>query len=377
MKTVIKKWSPIVFVLLACGIMIFCSTMIYENNYLPDRLNRNVQYYKAEVIEIVEDLIEPDSYTGEFEVGVQNIKVEIKGGPYKGEQYEFKNYVSRLYNIVLQEKNNIVVAAFIEDGQISELNVNSYYRSDVLLVLALIFFALVAWVGKFKGVKSVVSLLFTGTCIVCLMIPMMLRGAEPIAAALLVVVLSTTVTLGLVSGRSKKTVNAIIGTLAGVIIATVVAYLFGHLANLSGGTMQDTESLLYVSETSGLKVKGLLFASILIASLGAVMDVAMSIASAMYEFITVNPNLSKKELIRSGMNVGTDMIGTMTNTLVLALAGGSLNGFILIFVASMDTTHMLNLDVLGVEIIQGLAGSIGIVMTVPVSVLVGCMLYKK
>ena len=141
--------------------------------------------------------------------------------------------------------------------------------------------------------------------------------------------------------------------------------------------MQDTEALLYVSETSHLQVKGLLLAGILVASLGAVMDVAMSIASAMFELSSVNEKLSSKELIRSGMNVGTDMIGTMTNTLILALAGGSLSTVILIYAATLSPLQLINLDVLGTELIQGIAGSIGIVITVPVTVLVAAFFCMK
>ena len=141
--------------------------------------------------------------------------------------------------------------------------------------------------------------------------------------------------------------------------------------------MQDTEALLYVSETSKLQIKGLLLAGILIASLGAVMDVAMSISSSMFELASVNSQLTTRELIRSGMNVGTDMIGTMTNTLILALAGGSLSTVILIYSATISELQLVNLDVLGTELIQGIAGSIGIVITVPITVLIAAYMCIK
>ncbi|OON96485.1 MAG: hypothetical protein ATN36_00835 [Epulopiscium sp. Nele67-Bin005] len=372
-----KKYLPILVVLIISQLMIMSSNMIFENSYLPDKLNRNVQYYKAEVIELVSETLEPDPYTGEFLLGRQQLLIRFVEGPFKGEQYDLTNYLSRLYNIRAYEGSNLVVACYIKDDAVGELSVYTYYRWGYVVLLAIIFFGLIILVGKFKGVKSIVSLIFTGVSVVYLMLPLMFRGVEPVVASLIVASLSTIVTLSLVSGRSKKTVNAIVGTICGVLIAALIAYIFGKLASLNGGTMEETEALLYLSETSGLKVKGLLFAGILIASLGAVMDVAMSISSAMQEFITVNPNISSKELIKSGMNVGTDMIGTMTNTLILALAGGSLNNFVLIFAADMDTVQMLNLQTLAVEFIQGLAGSIGIVLTVPITVFFGCYLYKN
>lgn len=377
MKRFLKEWWPIAVVLVVCAVMVWVSGLIFEGGYLPNRLNRDVQYYSATVLDVVNEDLGPDNYTKEFTVGVQEIQVKLTDGPYKGEVHTFKNHISRLYNTIVQKNTDIIVGTYIHEGEILDLTVSSYQRHSVLGLLALIFCALVAWIGKLKGIKSLVSLFFTGVCVIYLMLPLLLSGMNPVLAAILIVFLSTFVTLWLVAGLNKKSVTAMIGTLAGVLIAALVAYVFSELAHLSGGTMQDTEALLYVSETSHLQVKGLLLAGILVASLGAVMDVAMSIASAMFELSSVNEKLSSKELIRSGMNVGTDMIGTMTNTLILALAGGSLSTVILIYAATISPLQLINLDVLGTELIQGIAGSIGIVITVPVTVLVAAFFCIK
>ncbi|MCI8702077.1 MAG: YibE/F family protein [Turicibacter sp.] len=377
MKRFLREWWPIAVVLVVCAVMVWVSGLIFEGGYLPNRLNRDVQYYSATVLDVVNEDLGPDNYTKEFTVGVQEIQVKLTDGPYKGEVHTFKNHISRLYNTIVQKNTDIIVGTYIHEGEILDLTVSSYQRHSVLGLLALIFCALVAWIGKLKGIKSLVSLFFTGVCVIYLMLPLLLSGMNPVLAAILIVFLSTFVTLWLVAGLNKKSITAMIGTLAGVLIAALVAYVFSELAHLSGGTMQDTEALLYVSETSHLQVKGLLLAGILVASLGAVMDVAMSIASAMFELSSVNEKLSSKELIRSGMNVGTDMIGTMTNTLILALAGGSLSTVILIYAATISPLQLINLDVLGTELIQGIAGSIGIVITVPVTVLVAAFFCIK
>ena len=377
MKRFLREWWPIAVVLVVCAVMVWVSGLIFEGGYLPNRLNRDVQYYSATVLDVVNEDLGPDNYTKEFTVGVQEIQVKLTDGPYKGEVHTFKNHISRLYNTIVQKNTDIIVGTYIHEGEILDLTVSSYQRHSVLGLLALIFCALVAWIGKLKGIKSLVSLFFTGVCVIYLMLPLLLSGMNPVLAAILIVFLSTFVTLWLVAGLNKKSITAMIGTLAGVLIAALVAYVFSELAHLSGGTMQDTEALLYVSETSHLQVKGLLLAGILVASLGAVMDVAMSIASAMFELSSVNEKLSSKELIRSGMNVGTDMIGTMTNTLILALAGGSLSTVILIYAATSSPLQLINLDVLGTELIQGIAGSIGIVITVPVTVLVAAFFCMK
>ncbi len=377
MKNLLKESLPLVWVLVACAFIIWVSGFIFEGGYLPSRLSRGIEYYEAKVLEVIDEDLGPDNYTGEFIVGLQNVVVEITEGPYLGEQHTFKNYISRLYNTIVKPGTQVIVGAYLEDGDIQDLTIYTYKRSHVISILALLFFVLVAWIGKFKGIKSIVSLIFTGICVVFLMLPLMLGGMNPVLAATLIVFLSTLVTLVLVSGFNKKTLCAIIGTLSGVLIATLLAYVFGEWAHLSGGTMQDTEPLLYVSETSKLQIKGLMLAAILVAALGAVMDVAMSISSSMFELMSVNEHLTFKELVKSGMNVGTDMIGTMTNTLILALAGGSLTTFILIYTAAISEKQLANLDVLGSELIQGLAGSIGIVVTVPITVFISAYFFQS
>ena len=141
--------------------------------------------------------------------------------------------------------------------------------------------------------------------------------------------------------------------------------------------MNDTESLIYIAEGTSLKVKGIMFAGILIASLGAVMDVAMSISSSLFEIYEVNKNIKQIDLFKSSMNIGKDIIGTMTNTLILAFAGGSITTLILIFAANMPYNKFINLEVLAIEIIQGLAGSIGIVLSVPITAIVGSYLCRE
>lgn len=208
------------------------------------------------------------------------------------------------------------------------------------------------------------------------MLPLLLKGVSPIIAGILMAILSITVTLLLVSGINKKTVTAIFGTVSGVVIAGIIAYVFGKLSHLSGITMEDAESLMYIAEDTGLKITGLMFTGILVASLGAVMDVAMSISSSIFEMNIINQEVTFKELFKSAMNIGKDIIGTMTNTLILAFAGGSLSLLILIYSSSMPYNKLINLDVLGTEVIQGLAGSIGIVLAVPITALIGCYLCK-
>lgn len=376
MEQLKKNIIPIIGVIICSVCIILVSKFIFIGGFLPDKYNKGMEYYKATVIEIVEQDLQEDQFLDDVEVGYQTIMVEIDEGIYKGHVYEVGNPISRLYNVKVNEGSKIIVGCYERDNE-NVVTVFSYDRSNVVYGIGILFVIVVILVGGVKGVKSLVALIFTLICCFYLMLPLMFRGVSPILAGVIMAILSVSGTLLLVSGRNTKTLTAILGTVSGVIIAGIIAYIFGNLANLSGMTMDNSESLMYVAEDTGLKIKGLMFTGILVASLGAVMDVAMSIASSIFEIHKVNENVTKGELFKSAMNIGKDLIGTMTNTLILAFVGGSLSVVILIYSSSMPYNKLINLDVLGIEIIQGLAGSIGIVLAVPITAVIGSYLCKK
>jgi uncharacterized membrane protein len=144
-------------------------------------------------------------------------------------------------------------------------------------------------------------------------------------------------------------------------------YLFGAIMHLSGFNTEEAENLLLISQTTGLLVKDLLFAAILIASLGAVMDTALSIVSSINEIHHNSPKLKSLDLFKAGMNVGQDMIGTMSNTLILAFTGTSLNLIILLYAYSVQYNQLLSADMIAIEVAQAISGSLGIIFTVPLT----------
>lgn len=376
MNNLKKNIIPIIGVIICSIILIIISKFIFNGGFLPDKYNKGMEYYKAEVTDIVEEDLQEDQYLEDVEVGFQTVVVEIKDGPLEGQEYEIGNPVSRLYNIKVNVGSKVIVGCY-ERNEENVITLFSYDRSNMIYTLIALFAIIVIIIGGIKGIKSLVSLVFTLVCCVYLMLPLLLKGVSPISAGVLMAILSITVTLLLVSGINKKTLTAILGTVAGVVIAGVIAYVFGNLSNLSGITMDNAESLMYIAEDTGLKIKGLMFTGILVASLGAVMDVAMSISSAIFEMNSINNKVAFKDLFKSAMNIGKDIIGTMTNTLILAFAGGSLSVLILIYSSSMPYNKLINLDILGIEVIQGLAGSIGIVLAVPITALIGSYLCKR
>lgn len=364
-----------VTILLSAIIIIF-SKSIGESGFLPDKYNKGTEYYEAQVTEVAKEELKADQYIEKVELGYQNVKIKMLEGPYKGKEYDIINNISRLYNFKVAKGTKVVACMYFNEGKLNDIAITSYKRSHVLITLMALFVIITILVGGFKGVKSILALIFTLICVIFLMMPLMIRGVNPILSAILIAIISISITMTLVSGINKKTLAAITGTFIGVIVAGIIAYGFGKWAHLSGITMEDSESIMYIAETTGLKVSGILFAGILVASLGAVMDVAMSISSSIFEIYDVNEKMTLKELFKSGMNIGRDIIGTMTNTLVLAFAGGSITTMILLYSANMWTTQLINLDILGTEVIQSLAGTIGIILTVPITAIISAYLCK-
>ena len=376
-KEMKRNIFAIVSVLLISIAIIMVSKSIFPDGFIEDRYGKGAEFYNGVITEIIEEDLNKDPILDGVEIGYQKVVAKVTEGQYKDNTYEIKNNISRLYNYKVEEGTKVVLILYKQNNGNMIWDVYGYDRSSMIYVLAGIFIIVVIIIGGVKGIKSLVSLMFTLVTVIFLMLPLMFRGVEPMLAAVVSATLSIIVTLSLVSGINKKTVTAIIGTISGVVISGIIAYIFGELTHSSGMTMNDTESLIYIAEGTNLKVKGIMFAGILIASLGAVMDVAMSISSSLFEIYEVNKNIKQIDLFKSSMNIGKDIIGTMTNTLILAFAGGSITTLILIFAANMPYNKFINLEVLAIEIIQGLAGSIGIVLSVPITAVVGSYLCRK
>lgn len=189
--------------------------------------------------------------------------------------------------------------------------------------------------------------------------------------------ITTLVTMYLIGGFTMKTLVATLGTVMGVVMAWSSAKIFSAASGISGWNVSNIESLLTLWNSNGIEVGDLLFAGLLISSLGAVMDVAMSASSAMQEVVHQNPSISKKELFKAGMRVGRDMMGTDSNTLILAFAGGSLADLLLDYSYALPYRQVINSNNIGIAIMQGLGGSFGVVLSVPVTVFIGSILLSN
>ncbi len=325
-----------------------------------------LRFARARVMAVLADDASPDAWTEGLRLGTQQVYVQLESGEHKGAQLYAVNYLNAYANVDIKTGMRIIVRLdYDESGEPYVVSIANYAREGVLVGLMVIFAALMIGFGGKKGVASLVGLLFTVVSIWFFLIPLMQRGFPPVFGAILLVAITTAVSLVLLNGFTYKTLCAVLGCIGGVLVAGITAVLAGIITPMGGFNMPEAEEIVLRVGDSGLQIRGLLVSSILISALGAVMDTSMSITSSVFELHSMNPSADRKRLFQSGINIGRDAMGTMSNTLILAFAGASLNTLLLFRVFDYPYLQIFNSDMMAIEVIQGLAGSIGIVLTVP------------
>ena len=345
-----------------CFLIIFFIFLYFFNNIERVELvnSSGTSYVKAVVNEIVEDNIQEDG----SRIGYQKVMLKVLSGKLKGQLIEGTSFAGYLYGADCTVGMKVIASiSKYEDNASAAFY--SYDRSNIIYIFVGLFLLMLWIIGGKKGFKSAIGLVFTFICIIYLFLPMLYKGYSPFLSAVIVIILITIVSLYLIDGITKKSISAMIGTIIGVIIASICAAGFGYVAKISGYNVSEVEELVFVANNTELKVGGILFSAILIASLGAVMDVSMSISSTLTEIYNHNKNIGRVELFKSGINVGRDMMGTMSNTLILAFTGGSINTLILNYAYALKHNQIINMYEIGIEIMQGVSGSIAIILSVP------------
>lgn len=353
-------------------ILIFSSIAIYAEEDIQE-----IPYLteKATVLEAGDVEGNSEDLFGEQ---FQKVKLKVISGKYKDELFEIQNELSNneVYDIIV-EKGDKVVVMIEENEEGASVFISDYSRGDYTLYLTILFIALILLVGRSKGLKSIISLALTMAAIVYILLPSILKGMNPVPISILISIAVTIITIFLVGGINNKSFATIIGTISGVIIAGAISFFVGSKIKLTGLSPEEAGMLLYIPQDITLSFQNLLFSGIILGSLGAVMDVGMSISSSIDEINKANSSLTQRELFKSGMNVGKDIMGTMTNTLILAYAGSSIPILVLFMAHEASIVKIVNLDIIATEIVRSLSGSIGLVLTIPITALVASILIKK
>lgn len=365
-----KKLVGIIFLcFLLLNNMVICASEDIDN---PDAS------IKAQVIKILSDEVKQlGDYGGSLRV--QQLKLKILEGKLKGELVEGENNVQQdmAYQTVVKEGQKVLIGFNLdENGKRAKAYIKEIVRENSVYWLVAIFVLIIVIVGGIKGIKSLISLVVISIMILKFMLPRILQGENPVGLSIITAIFATVITLVLISGFNKKTVASIIGTVGGVLCSGIVAFFFSHMAELTGLSMQEAQFLMFIPQKIQFDFKGLLLAGIILGALGAVMDVSMSIASSIKEIHNVNKTLKISQLFKSGMNVGKDVMGTMSNTLILAYTGASMNLMLLYMAHSTPWVDIINRDIIASEIVRALAGTIGLVFTIPITAIIASYLYK-
>lgn len=329
-------------------------------------------FEKAEVTEILQDNLNSNG----TRVGEQKVRVKMLTGARKGEKLDVTSSSGYLFGAACTVGMKVVVMQSVA-GETTIASVYSQDREWVIYIFALLYLLALCVIGGKQGIKGCLGLIFTFFCVIFVYLPLVYLRFSPFWAAVFICFLTTLVTMYLIGGPTKKTCAATLGTLAGVVLAGLSAWCFSKASGISGYNVSDIETLMTLWNTNRIQIGGLLFSGLLISCLGAVMDVAMSISSAIDEIYKQNTSLTRKELFKAGMRVGRDMMGTDSNTLILAFAGSSVSTLLLDYAYDLPYQQIINSNNIGIAIMQGLAGSFGIVLSVPLTVLICTVLFHK
>ena len=327
---------------------------------------------KAKVIE-AGDTYERENGSGGTET-VQDVKVKILEGKNKDEKFS-ATYVltydldNKIVGYKLREGNTVFVGVSEENGNV-KVTIQDIVREKYLIGLVVFFFASIILIGRKKGLKSILGLVITILAIFFILVATIFKGYNAIIVSIGTCFLIIVLTFAIIGGWNKKTFSAALGTLGGVVLAGVIASITGYLAQLSGAGKEEAIMLSVASKDVVCNFRELLFAEIIVSALGACMDVGMSISSSLSELKMKNPSITAKELFKSGMNIGGDMIGTMTNTLILSFIGSSLVLVLLYMSSSIKFIDVINIEAIATEAVCAIAGSIGIVYTVPITAII-------
>lgn len=372
------------------NIFIYILTIIFSIAFIAVGYNMNKtdfsqqefnKSYKAKVISIEESIKNESAYDEGFSSTTIKFKAEITNDEFKGNIVEAFQYIDEIVAVnpkVIEIGDKIIISSLISrTGEGEEWTFLEYDRSTVLWGLLFGFFALIVLFGGKKGVNTIISLIFTCLSVFMVFVPSILKGNNIYLSSIIVSVFIIFMSLLIINGANKKTLCAIVGNLGGLLIAGLLALFISNILNLTGLIDDDSMFLLLVETNAPIDLKAILWAGIVIGSLGAVMDVSMSIASAMNELAENMEVKNFKTMLKSGFNIGQDAIGTMTNTLILAYIGSSLSVVLLLMVNYKDVLLLFNLEMIVFEIIQAIIGSMGILFAIPITSIFAAYVYNK
>lgn len=312
--------------------------------YKGDNIS-SLHYVRGRVVEVLRDDTKPDQLDPARSMGTQELRILLLEGANKGTEVTIANYLTRTQNVRLRQGETAIICEDLPDSADAYYTVYNYDRAPVLVLILAVFAAAVVAIGGWKGVRTLLGLGFTGAMIAWLILPGIYHGLPSL----------------------PLTVAALAGGMF---------YLFSTLLHLSGMNDTNGEGLVLVAGQTGLELHWLLLVAVLISSLGAVMDVALSLASSLHELREADGKMSGLQLFAAGMRIGRDMIGTMSNTLILAFAGEAVTTLLLLMAYGWHSSQLFASDYAAIQVAQGVASTLGVVLGVPITSGICAALYR-
>ncbi len=322
-------------------------------------------FYRGRILEVKETEELQHEYFTAIE---QQVVVELTSGPFRGEVLTIINTFfagDPLYDFILEAGQEVIIVTIGDEGSFEQAYVQDLARDRGVFYLVAVFIVALLVVGRMKGLKTIITLAAIIFLIFWVLLPLLLAGYSPILLAVGIASVAIAFTLFVIGGLNLKSLVATLGTIAGVVVAGLMAFWAGSLARLTGFGSHEAQMLYFMDQT--IDFRGLLFAGIIIGSLGAITDIGMSVSSAAAEIKQACPDIRARELVNGAFNVGRDVMGTMANTLILAYVGAAIPMLLLVMGHEIDWLKVINMDIIATEFVRGIAGSIGLIAAVPVT----------
>lgn len=369
-----EKWTLII---LAAALAVFAFMRIRLGSESTGTSGEGdyAEYEKGRITEILSDTSEADESSDGGYRGEQMLVAVLETGQYKGTSIMAYNYIGPLYGVPLKTGDT---ASFIVNTYASgdiRATVFEFNRAPAVIGILAAFFLITVLIGGRKGLQSLIALTVTVICLFTGLIPYLLKGAPTLPAVFITCLYITVVSFLIIGGLHRKSIAAMAGTAAGTALAMLFGLAAQYFARVDGLRLSDVEPLLQLRQ-SGVPIglRGLLVGGIIISSLGAVMDVSMSISSALEEVHAANPSYTMKDLFASGMNIGRDMAGTMTNTLILAFLGSGFTLILYLFSLGLTYWQIMPSAYAATEVVSSVSSSIGMILAIPLTAFISAWL---
>jgi len=363
-----KKAAIYIMVIIFSALFLFLGNMIASGDAMDtDEEFYDVAFYTGVVTRII-DRVE------EYQFGFINITVyfeaRITDRPRQGEIVEGEQHQSNFFLVSPRDVmvGDRVMLAFDSFGQ--RYFFADFVRINTVAILGIVFLVLVILFGHMKGFNAIVALGLTCLAVFLVFIPAILAGRNIYITTMIVCLFAIVSTLLIVIGPNKKALSAMFGCLGGVVIAGALMFFMGGALELTGLVDQETQVLLMLPTQNPIDLRAIIFAGVILGAVGAIMDVAMSIASSLWEVREAGGITDFGSFVKSGINIGKDILGTMLNTLVLAYIGSSLSLLLLINVHTTSYVELFNMEFVIVEFLRALVGSFGMFLTIPLTALI-------